>query len=164
LSLLDTSIVATALYSIGKDLGDLRLVTWVALAYTLAYVGCAVPFARISDVTGRRSAFMASFIIFFAFSIGCGFSNSLPQLIACRTLQGIGGSGLYSLTMIIFPEISPPKMRKFIGAFAGMVVAISGILGPILGGIITHYATWRWVFWIKYVESLSFHSSALTNS
>jgi MFS family permease len=88
-------------------------------------------------------------VIFLAFSIGCGFSQSLDQLIACRALQGVGGSGIYSLTMIIFPEISPPKMAKWIASLAGAVVAISGVLGPVLGGVITHYTTWRWVFWIK---------------
>lgn len=149
LSLLDTSIVATALYTIGAEFNALNSVTWVALAYTLSYVGCTVLFAQISDVVGRRNAFAAAFVIFVGFSIGCGFSQSLNQLIACRALQGVGGSGLYSLTMIIFPEISPPKMRQWIASIAGMVIAMSGVLGPILGGIITHYTTWRWVFWIK---------------
>ena len=149
LSLLDTTIVATALYAIGVDFESLTSVTWVALAYTLAYVGCAVIFARIGDVVGRRNAYMAAFIIFFAFSLGCGFTTSLNQLIACRALQGVGGSGLYSLTFVIFPEISPPKMRQFIGSMAGMVVAIAGVLGPVLGGLIIHYTTWRWIFWLK---------------
>lgn len=121
LSLIDTSIVATALYSIGTDFNDLTNVNWIALAYTLAYVGCAVLFARLSDVTGRRNAYTAAFVIFVAFSIGAGFATSLQQLIAFRTLQGIGGSGLYSLTFIIFPEIYPLKMQPFVGALAGLV-------------------------------------------
>jgi MFS family permease len=88
-------------------------------------------------------------VIFLSFSIGCGFAQSLNQLIACRAFQGIGGSGLYSLSMVIFPEISPPKMKMWIGSLAGMVVAMAGVLGPVIGGVITHYTTWRWVFWIK---------------
>lgn len=93
LSIIDTSIVATSIYSIGIEFQDVRRVNWVALAYTLSYLGCAVTFARISDVVGRRNAFIAAYIIFFGFSLGCGFAQSLDQLIACRTLQGIGGSG-----------------------------------------------------------------------
>jgi MFS family permease len=93
LSIIDTSIVATSIYSIGVEFQDVRRVNWVALAYTLAYLGCAVTFARVSDVVGRRNAFVAAYIVFFAFSLGCGFAQSLDQLIACRTLQGIGGSG-----------------------------------------------------------------------
>lgn len=51
-------------------------------------------------------AVMASYVIFIAFSIGCGFSQSLSSLIACRALQGIGGAGLYSLTLVVMPEIA----------------------------------------------------------
>jgi MFS family permease len=93
LSFLDTSIVATSLYSIGTEFSDSETVNWVALAYTLCYLGFAVFFARISDVTGRRNAFIAAYVIFFGFSIGCGFAQTMNQLIACRALQGIGGSG-----------------------------------------------------------------------
>ncbi|CRG90841.1 putative MFS-type transporter C1399,02 [Talaromyces islandicus] len=149
LSIIDTSIVATSIYSIGVEFQDVRRVNWVALAYTLAYLGCAVTFARVSDVVGRRNAFVAAYILFFAFSLGCGFAQSLSQLIVCRTLQGIGGSGLYSLPMIILPELCPEHLRQHIGSVIGLVIAGSGALGPVLGGILTHYATWRWVFWIN---------------
>jgi MFS family permease len=91
--MIDTSIVATSLHSIGVDFEVLEDVNWVALAYTLAYLGCAIVFARISDVVGRRDAFIAAYIIFFIFSLACGFAQSLNQLIAFRALQGIGGSG-----------------------------------------------------------------------
>lgn len=93
--MIDTSIVATSLYSIGIDFEALEEVNWVALAYTLAYLSCAVVFARISDIIGRRNAFITAYLIFFAFSLGCGFSKSLKQLIAFRALQGIGGSGMF---------------------------------------------------------------------
>lgn len=140
---MDTTIIATALYTIGVDLKALGSVNWVALSYTLAYLGCAVIFARISDIIGRKSAYIAAFIIFFAFSLGCGFSQRMNQLIACRALQGIGGAGLYSLTFVILPEVSPPEVQKWFAALSGAVVAMSGVLGPVLGGIITNYTTWR---------------------
>ncbi|KAF5013545.1 hypothetical protein FDECE_468 [Fusarium decemcellulare] len=149
LSMIDTSIVATSIYSIGNEFEALETVNWVALAYTLAYLGCAVVFARISDIVGRRDAFIVAYIIFFAFSLACGFSQNLGQLIAFRALQGIGGSGLYSLTMIMLPELSPDHLKQHIAALVGMVIALSGVLGPVLGGILTHYTTWRWVFWIN---------------
>lgn len=151
--MLDASIVATSLFTIGIEFDDLERINWVALAYTLSFLGCAVFFARMADIVGRRNAFVAAFIIFFSFSLGCGFSQSLDSLIACRALQGIGGSGLFSVTMIIFPEMSPPKSRKFLAPLIGMVISTSGVLGPVLGGLFTHYTTWRWVFWIKWVDS-----------
>lgn len=86
--------MATSLFTIGTDLNDIERVNWVALAYTVSYLGCAVFLARISDVIGRRDAFLVSYVIFIAFSIGCGFAQTLNQLIAFRALQGIGGSGI----------------------------------------------------------------------
>jgi len=147
--MLDASIVATSLYTIGIEFDSMDIINWVALAYTLTYLSCAVLVARVSDVVGRRNAFLASFIIFFAFSLGCGFAQSLEQLVACRALQGLGGSGLYSMTMIIFPEVAPKHLLQFVSSLVGMVIASAGVLGPVLGGILTHYASWRWVFWIN---------------
>ncbi|KAI0450863.1 major facilitator superfamily transporter [Xylaria acuta] len=149
LSFLDSSIVATSLFSIGTEFSDIERVSWVALAYTLAYLGCAVFLARIADVVGRRGAFLISYIIFIAFSIGCGFARNLEQLIAFRAIQGLGGSGLYSITIIVLPEIVPPRFLHGLAALIGIIITLSSVLGPVLGGILTHYASWRWIFWIN---------------
>jgi hypothetical protein len=100
-------------------------------------------------VFGRRNAYVAAFVLFLAFSLGCGFAQNLDQLIAMRTLQGVGGSGLYSLGIVMLTEIATPRMTKMIGALAGAIIAMAGILGPVLGGLITNYTSWRWVFWIN---------------
>ncbi|KAK2614421.1 hypothetical protein N8I77_001252 [Diaporthe amygdali] len=163
LSMVDASIVATSLYTIGVEFHDMERINWVALAYTLTFLGSAVFFSRMADIVGRRNAFVAAFLIFFSFSLGCGFSQNMDSLIVCRAFQGIGGSGLFSVTMIIFPEMSPPKARNFIAPLIGMVISTSGVLGPILGGIFTEYATWRWVFWINgpigFVAMILFYAS-----
>lgn len=150
--MVDTSIVATCLYAVGTEFRDLNNVNWVALSYTLAYMGFSVVFSRISDITGRRDAFVVAYVVFVAFSLACGFARNLHQLIAFRTLQGIGGSGLYSLSMIMLSELSPVHLRQYIAAMIGLVVAMSGVLGPVLGGLLTSYTSWRWVFWIKHVS------------
>ncbi|KAF5018852.1 hypothetical protein F66182_9144 [Fusarium sp. NRRL 66182] len=141
--------LCVGLYTIGLDFEILENVNWVALAYTLAYLGCAIVFSRVSDVIGRRDAFIAAYVIFFIFSLACGFAQSIDQLIAFRALQGIGGSGLYSLTMIILPELSPSSLKQHIGALVGMVITLSAVLGPVLGGVLTQYSSWRWIFWIN---------------
>jgi MFS family permease len=101
MSLLDSSIVATSLYTIGVDFEAQDTVNWVALAYTLAYLSCAITFTRVSDVIGRRNAFVVGYVLFIAFSLGCGFAQDISQLIAMRVLQGIGGSGRF----ILYPTV-----------------------------------------------------------
>ncbi|AEO55189.1 hypothetical protein MYCTH_97762 [Thermothelomyces thermophilus ATCC 42464] len=100
LSMLDTSIVATSLFAIAAEFGedsgggdgDVGALNWVALAYELSYLGCAVLCARMSDVVGRRAAFAAAYVVFVASSLACGFARSMDQLVAFRAVQGLGGS------------------------------------------------------------------------
>lgn len=91
--MLDSSIVATSLFTIAVEFGDVGAINWVALAYTLTFLSCAVLFARVSDVVGRRAAFVAAYVVFVAFSLACGFARGMGQLIGFRALQGLGGSG-----------------------------------------------------------------------
>ncbi|KAK3306951.1 uncharacterized protein B0T15DRAFT_393025, partial [Chaetomium strumarium] len=149
LSLLDSSIVATSLFTIAVEFGDVDSINWVALAYTLTYLSCAVLYARISDVVGRRVAFISAYVVFIVFSLACGFSQAMGQLIAFRAIQGLGGSGLYSVSMITLPELTPTHLQKHIASLVGLVIASAGVLGPVLGGILTQYTSWRWVFWIN---------------
>jgi MFS family permease len=149
--MLDSSIVATSLFTIAVEFGDVDSINWVALAYTLTYLSCAVLYARISDVVGRRVAFISAYVVFIVFSLVCGFSGTMGQLIAFRAIQGLGGSGLYSVSMIVLPELTPHHLQKHIASLVGLVIASAGVLGPVLGGILTQYTSWRWVFWIKSV-------------
>ena len=147
---MDLSIISTALYTISVDFQDYRMTIWAALSYILADIGCAVFFTRMSDVFGRKQMALTSFFFFTCFSLGCGFAQTVEQLILLRALQGIGGTGLYSLTMVICPEIAPPRLLPVVVSLLGCTVAVSGVCGPVLGGIITGNTTWRWIFWIKY--------------
>jgi MFS family permease len=149
MSLMDTTIVATMLYDISKEFGDFVLLPWVVVAYTLSYVGCAVLIARLSDALGRKTIVLACFVVFLAASMACAASRNMKQLIGFRALQGAGGAGLYAMTMIIYPEICPPKFVPLISSLLGMIVAVAGVCGPIIGGLFTTYTTWRWAFWLK---------------
>lgn len=92
--MMDASIVASCLHTISGDFQAFGSVNWVALAYTLAECSCGSVFGRVSDIIGRKNAFVAANVIFLAFSLGCGFSQNLTQLIAFRALQGLGGAGM----------------------------------------------------------------------
>ena len=146
LSIVDASIVATALVSIEDYFGEFFEAIWVVLAYLLSYMVFALLWGRLSDVLGRKWMVVAAWAQFTAFSLACGLATSLNQLIAFRALQGVGGSGLYSLCNVLIPEITPPNHFATMSAATGVVFAISSVLGPVLGGVISQESTWRWIF------------------
>ena len=146
LSIVDASIVATALVSIEDYFGEFFESIWVVLSYLLSYMVFALLWGRLSDVLGRKWMVVAAWAIFTAFSLGCGLATSLNQLIAFRALQGVGGSGLYSLCNVLIPEITPRKHFATMSAATGVVFAISSVLGPVLGGVISQDSSWRWIF------------------
>ena len=92
-------------------------------------LGFAVIFARLSDGIGRLAAVIIAYVLFAGFSLGGGLAQTLDQLIALRVLQGIGGSGLYSMLMVIGPEITPLQYRATLSGMIGMVLAIGLVLG-----------------------------------
>ncbi|RWA07202.1 hypothetical protein EKO27_g7907 [Xylaria grammica] len=148
-SSLDASIVSTSLVTISIDLQDFLNAPWVVLAYLLAYLGLAIGFAKLSDIYGRRDIICAAWVLFAGFSIGCASARTMQQLIICRAFQGMGGSGLYSLAQIALFEVGPAHKPSLMGAMVGLTLAVSYVLGPVLGGIISSTATWRWIFWIN---------------
>jgi MFS family permease len=130
----------------------------------MLFIGFATIFARFSDIVGRRPVVFIAFTIFTTFSLACGLARTLIQLIIFRALQGIGGSGLYAMTMVVFPEITPPNLLVTMAAVYGATISVAGkstflsskplsqfigVLGPILGGVITKYSSWRWIFLMK---------------
>jgi MFS family permease len=172
LSLIDATVVATMLVDISDEFQDFKASSWVVLSYTLTEVGAskqttpftrsrsfnadvltgfAVAMARFSDAIGRKTVVCASFIIFLVASMGCGASATLDQLIGFRAAQGVGGAGMYSMAMITFPELSPPSKVVLVTSTLGVIVALAGVVGPVLGGLLTTYVGWRYVFWIKQV-------------
>jgi len=92
---------------------------------------------------------LSALAIFVTFSIGGGLAQSIEQLIVFRTLQGIGGAGLYALAIILLIEVSTEKLLPLTSSLIGASIAIAGVLGPVVGGLFTSYVSWRWVFWIN---------------
>ncbi|CEJ93555.1 hypothetical protein VHEMI09135 [[Torrubiella] hemipterigena] len=146
LSSLDTSIVSTSLITISHDLSDFVNAPWIILAYLLTYMGFAVFVSRLSDVYGRKTIVMFSWTLFVAFSLGCASAQSMMSLIICRAFQGIGASGLYSLTQISILEVGPAHRPSLIGAMIGATLAVAFVLGPIVGGTVSQLSSWRWLF------------------
>jgi MFS family permease len=111
LGALDQTIIAAALPTIGRELGDFDSISWVASLYLLATTAVTPLYGKISDIHGRRVTMLAAIAIFTIGSIACALAPTMLALIIARGVQGLGGGGLISLSQTIIADIVAPKER-----------------------------------------------------
>jgi EmrB/QacA subfamily drug resistance transporter len=127
---------------------SLLALVWVILAYMIASTVLVLTFGRLSDLFGRKKAYVGGFVIFALASLGAGFSADGTQLILWRIVQGIGGAFLFANAPALVTDAFP---REQLGLAMGgntMVAAIGLVLGPVLGGALVGIS-WHWVFWFN---------------
>jgi MFS family permease len=149
LSAADQTLLATATPSIAAELGNLRDTTWVSVAYLIGMTATVPLYGRLGDRYGRRDTLLAALGIFSAGSAACALAASLGVLVASRVLQGLGAGGLMVMAQSLIGELVPPRERaRFQGYFAS-VFTLANVGGPLIGGLIVHHASWRWLFLIN---------------
>lgn len=148
-SSLDRLIVSTALPTIAGDLGGLNHIAWVITAYVLAQSVVALFYGKLGDLIGRKPVYLFCIAVFTAGSILSGTAHSLGELIAWRAVQGLGGGGLNILALTIVADLVGPRERGRYQGMYGSVSAFATLAGPVIGGLITEHASWRWVFYVN---------------
>jgi EmrB/QacA subfamily drug resistance transporter len=147
---LDNLVVNVALPSIHRDLGaSIQTLEWTVNAYILAYAVLLLTGAALGDRLGRKRMFIAGISLFTAGSAAAALAPSIGLLIAARAFQGVGAAVVTPLTLTLLAEAFPPAQR---GLALGVWSGISGIgvaLGPLVGGALTQFASWHWIFWVN---------------
>jgi multidrug resistance protein len=150
MELIDISIVNVALSHMSGNLGaTLEDVSWVITAYAIANVIVIPITSFLVAKLGRRNYYIGSIILFTTCSFLCGQATNIWTLVAFRFLQGMGGGALLSVSQAIVFELFPPEKRNTASALFGIGVFLGPTIGPTLGGFITEYYDWPWIFYIN---------------
>ncbi|BGO88825.1 hypothetical protein NBRC10512_002180 [Rhodotorula toruloides] len=150
LAALDQTIVATALSTISKDLnGTTGSLSWVSAAYLLCVTSLAPCYGKLSDYFGRKIVFFSSIVVFIIGSALCGAAQDIVWLCVCRGVQGVGGGGVMQMTQVVVSDITTLQSRSKYTGIIGATWGFAAVVGPLLGGVLTSKASWRWCFWIN---------------
>jgi EmrB/QacA subfamily drug resistance transporter len=150
LIMLDSNIVAVSLPAIGRSLGaSFTDVQWVISAYVLSYTSLLLASGSYADLQGRRKSMLMGLVIFAIGSALCGVATNSWTLNIARGVQGIGGAFLLTASLAILSNVFTGAERSHAFAFWGASLGIALAVGPIIGGLITEYFGWRWIFLVN---------------
>ena len=147
---LDSTVLATALPAIAQSLDVNPLTLNLAITAYLLSLAVFIPVSGwVADRFGARQVFRLAIAVFVLGSIGCGLSQDLWQLVGARILQGAGGAMMIPVGRLVILRSVPKHQLVQALAYLTVPALIGPILGPPLGGFITTYFDWRWIFWIN---------------
>jgi EmrB/QacA subfamily drug resistance transporter len=150
LIMLDSNIVAVSLPAIGRSLGaSFTDVQWVISAYVLTYASLLLASGSYADLFGRKKSMLIGLVVFALSSTACGLAQSSLVLNLARASQGVGGAFLLTASLAILSNTFTGSARSQAFAFWGASLGIALAVGPVIGGVITEYAGWRWVFLVN---------------
>jgi EmrB/QacA subfamily drug resistance transporter len=147
---MDSTVIATSLPAIAADIGTSAIALKLAVTSYLVALAIFIPISGwMSDRFGAKNIFRLAIVVFVLGSIACGFSNSIAAFVFSRFFQGIGGSMMTPVGRLLLVRGTP--RNELVNAMAWLTIPalIGPIMGPPLGGFLTTYLSWHWVFWIN---------------
>ncbi|MFD9564871.1 MFS transporter [Streptomyces sp. NPDC059994] len=170
LAVLDTNIVSAATVPIVRDLDPVHgvdKIPWLISSFALASAAVLPLYGKLCDTIGAKKVFVGAIATFLAGSALCGAAQSMGELIAARAVQGIGGGGLMSVTMVVIAQLKGPGDgdggggRGKGGSIGGIVAGAGMALGPWVGGTLADHASWRWIFYVNLPVGLAVLAAAV---
>ncbi len=149
LAAMESTVVATAMPRVVESLGGVQIYSWVFSGFLLTSTVTMPLWGRLSDLFGRRPIFLTGLTIFLVGSASSGAAQNMGELIGFRMLQGLGAGSLMTLGMTIVGELFGLEQRAKMQGYVSGVWGVASLLGPLLGGLLTDHASWRWVFYIN---------------
>ncbi|WP_411680330.1 MFS transporter [Clostridium thailandense] len=147
---LDGSIVNVALPDMSDKLNvSMAAIEWVVTSFLITIAATILIFGRLGDIKGKIKIFRFGIVLFTLGSLLCGFTNSLPVLVAARVIQAIGASATMATNQGIITQVFPPNERGRALGVLGTFVALGAMAGPPLGGMIVSAISWKYIFLIN---------------
>ncbi|MBO0767501.1 MAG: DHA2 family efflux MFS transporter permease subunit [Solirubrobacterales bacterium] len=152
MSILDTTIVNVALATLSKEMhSSLSSIQWVVTGYMLSLAAVIPITGWASRRFGAKNVFLISLTLFTVGSLFCGLATSTTELILFRVLQGVGGGMIMPLAQIIMADAAGPKRMGKVMALVAIPMMLAPTLGPLIGGVLIQYTSWRWIFFVNIV-------------
>ena len=146
---LDSTIVATAVPAIVRDLGGFHAFPWLFSIYLLAQAATVPVNGKLADTFGRRPVMYYGIAVFLVGSVVCALAWSMPVLIAARALQGLGAGAVQPMGMTIIGDLYSLQERAKVQGYVASVWGLSSVIGPTLGGVFSQLLSWRLIFWVN---------------
>jgi EmrB/QacA subfamily drug resistance transporter len=152
---MEMTVVSTAMPTAVGDLGGLALYAWAFSAYMLT-ASVSVPiYGKLADLRGRKPVMLFGIALFLVGSAACGWATSMEQLVLFRAVQGLGAGAIQPMPMTIVGDLFDVHQRARMQGLFGAVWGVAGLVGPLLGGAIVHWLSWRWVFYVNVLPGLA---------
>jgi EmrB/QacA subfamily drug resistance transporter len=146
---LDSTILATAVPSVVKDLGGFSQFPWLFSVYLLTQAVTVPLYGKLADVLGRKPVMLFGIGVFVVGSVLCGLAWSMPVLIAARAVQGIGAGAVQPIGLTIIGDLYSVEERAKVQGYIASVWGAASVLGPLSGGLFSDYLSWRWIFFVN---------------